>query len=839
MRLLRRQTTDNPVKGEIAQLHLAFRRVLDDQAGWDSIWQDPGPLRQALAPVLEAALRLRSSHADLGPVETDLSETRARFEDEHRYYGMQLTQLRPLLMAALAPPQKPSGASDRQLNVHIALHAVLEDSRLWGRYQFELRSALSRPLGELDRLVAAGEPLGMVEKDVRKLLERLNSDDANFAGGDLSAMRSRLLRALGEEADPSSIVSVRDSWGKAVLDNVRSQPTMAAVLSQIATATGVSPTKKWLQSISPLLTQPGVEAFVRELAEASLEVRRLVTTKTIYLDSSPFDSANAGPVRGFYWTVTAGGWSWSTEFLGRAGLYWALSGRNDNYARDQRLASTCAVLLGELGNAEALAALTRIKTKVRNRPVTKSVAAALAAASARAGTSPSELVEMAVPRLGLDASGKKEIPAGDAVAIITIDETGDAELTWRTAAGKEISSVPKSAHESEAVAVKKAKAELKELRAALSVERHRIEELFVENRSWDAATWRERYLDHPLSGSFGRRLLWRVEQDGEAFTFMPVGGTPLDVDGQTRTLAELAVIRLWHPINASAEETRLWRRFVLDRRICQPFKQAFREVYALTPAEEETEVYSNRFAAHVLNYPVARALIQTRRWATNFLGPFDGGFEGIARREFQAYVVGAEFYHDAIETDGDDYSRCSTDQVRFYRLGDRARTAIRLAEVPAIVFSEAMRDVDLFVGVASIAADANWQDNGADRDARFGQYWTNTAFGELGATAESRREVLAWMVPQLAIADRVELLDRWLRVRGDVRTYKIHLGSGNILMEPNDAYLCIVPGRGSAPDVFLPFDDDSRLSLILSKAFMLANDRDIKDPTILRQIRPS
>jgi hypothetical protein len=93
------------------------------------------------------------------------------------------------------------------------------------------------------------------------------------------------------------------------------------------------------------------------------------------------------------------------------------------------------------------------------------------------------------------------------------------------------------------------------------------------------------------------------------------------------------------------------------------------------------------------------------------------------------------------------------------------------------------------------------------------------------------------MVPQLAIADRIELLDRWLRVRGDVRTYKIHLGSGNILMEPNDAYLCIVPGRGSAPDVYLPFDDDSRLSLILSKAFLLANDREIKDPTILRQIR--
>jgi hypothetical protein len=27
-------------------------------------------------------------------------------------------------------------------------------------------------------------------------------------------------------------------------------------------------------------------------------------------------------------------------------------------------------------------------------------------------------------------------------------------------------------------------------------------------------------------------------------------------------------------------------------------------------------------------------------------------------------------------------------------------------------------------------------------------------------------------------------------VKGELRTYRIHLGSGNILMEPNDQYLC-------------------------------------------------
>ena len=82
----------------------------------------------------------------------------------------------------------------------------------------------------------------------------------------------------------------------------------------------------------------------------------------------------------------------------------------------------------------------------------------------------------------------------------------------------------------------------------------------------------------------------------------------------------------------------------------------------------------------------------------------------------------------------------------------------------------------------------------------------------------------------------------FLVVRGDLRTYKIHLGSGNILMEPNDEYLCIVPRSAAKPTgerIFLPFEGDQTLSVILSKAFLLADDKAIKDPTIVRQIASS
>ncbi|MGL5810408.1 MAG: hypothetical protein ACRCYQ_10730, partial [Nocardioides sp.] len=125
-----------------------------------------------------------------------------------------------------------------------------------------------------------------------------------------------------------------------------------------------------------------------------------------------------------------------------------------------------------------------------------------------------------------------------------------------------------------------------------------------------------------------------------------------------------------------------------------------------------------------------------------------------------------------------------------------------------------------------------------DEGRRFERYWTDYGFGELGPSAEVRREVLAALLPKLAIADRCRLAGRFLVVRGDLRSYRIHLGSGNVLMSPDDRYLCIVGGKESGSGrVFLPFDDDRVLSLVLSKAFLLAADSAITDPTITQQIR--
>src|SRR5439155_8553195 len=176
----------------------------------------------------------------------------------------------------------------------------------------------------------------------------------------------------------------------------------------------------------------------------------------------------------------------------------------------------------------------------------------------------------------------------------------------------------------------------------------------------------------------------------------------------------------------------------------------------------------------------------------------------------------------------------STDQVRFYRIDaaqlhahaggggytDRWNPTgddepLPLDTIPPLVFSEIMRDVDLFVGVASVGNDPNWADGGPG--GRYRDYWQRYSFGELSATAQTRKAILERLVPRLKIAGRCTLSERFLIVQGGIRTYKIHLGSGNILMEPNDQYLCIVPKQtvaGGEP-VHLPFEGDGVLSIVL------------------------
>ncbi|WP_166021201.1 DUF4132 domain-containing protein [Streptomyces chilikensis] len=457
-------------------------------------------------------------------------------------------------------------------------------------------------------------------------------------------------------------------------------------------------------------------------------------------------------------------------------------------------------------------------------------------------------VALRLPRLGFEtvtdsgstlsgstAGGVLRRPAGDHQAVVTVAET--ATLTWEKD-GRPLRSLPAAVRREHPALVTELRDLVKRVNAHLATLTRALEGGFTVDATHPYRWWRAELVEHPLARTLVRRLIWEVEATpGEWRAVLPETDGPdasdaLD-DLDALDVADDARVRLWHPLRSDPDSVRAWRDLLTERHIRQPFKQAFREVYRLTPAEEQTRVYSNRFAAHLVHYRRMFALFRARGWKSDLLGPWDGGDDAHAERTLAAGEWRVRFFHTWADQAGDD-ELASTDQVRFHRRVDGTWSETPLTDVPPLLFSEAMRDVDLFVGVTSIAADPDWTDGGPPRT-----YWERASFAELTESAEARRDALQRILPRLKIADRCTLAGRFLVVRGDLRTYKIHMGSANILMEPDDSYLCIVPAAGPATrstnQLFLPFEDD-RLSLILSKAFLLAADTKITDPSILTQI---
>jgi hypothetical protein len=522
------------------------------------------------------------------------------------------------------------------------------------------------------------------------------------------------------------------------------------------------------------------------------------------------------------------------------------------------LGNACVTALGMMPGLPAIGQLAVLKTKVKFGTAQKEIEKAFTASAAREGLDREEIEELAVPSYGLEPVGLRRETFDDYQAELLVDGT-TASLHWLKD-GKPLKSAPAAVKKNHAEEFKELQASVKDISGMLPAQRERLDTLFLARKSWPLAVWKERYLDHPLVGAIARRLIWSFARKGRTAAGIWHGGRLVDAKDKPLDLDDETAVSLWHPIDHATDDILAWRDWLERREVVQPFKQAHREVYLLTDAERRTRTYSNRFAAHILRQHQFNALCAARGWKNKLRLMVDDSYPPAhrplpawgLRAEYWVEGAGSEYGHDTNETGT--YLYLSTDQVRFYRIDaaqlyahaggggygrwdNSADEPLPLEAVPPLVFSEIMRDVDLFVGVASIGNDPNWADGGPRGQYR--DYWQSYSFGELSATAQTRKALLERLLPRLKIADRCTLAERFLIVRGSLRTYKIHLGSGNILMEPNDQYLCIVPKQTIAGGerVFLPFEGDGTLSIVLSKAFLLADDAKITDPTITSQLK--
>src|SRR5215218_1439158 len=280
-----------------------------------------------------------------------------------------------------------------------------------------------------------------------------------------------------------------------------------------------------------------------------------------------------------------------------------------------RLGNACVWALGAMPDAGGVGQLAMLRARVNFGTAQKGIEKALDNEAGQAGMPLQEIEEISVPTYGLQEVGVRRTKLGEFGVDLVVTGTSTTELRWIKPDGKRQKSVPKAIKDHSAEELKEIKAAAADLRKMLPAQRDRIENLYLEQKTWTYQAWRERYLDHPVVGTLARRLIWKFTNAERTGAGVFYEGRIVGRDGHVLDwFDDSTSVELWHPMQEDPGEVLAWRDWLAELEIRQPFKQAHREVYLLTDAERTTRTYSNRFAAHVIKQHQFNALCAARGW---------------------------------------------------------------------------------------------------------------------------------------------------------------------------------------------------------------------------------
>lgn len=393
------------------------------------------------------------------------------------------------------------------------------------------------------------------------------------------------------------------------------------------------------------------------------------------------------------------------------------------------------------------------------------------------------------------------VERGDLTVTLRIDEEG-RPATTAARGDRPRKAVPAKVRKDPEV--KALTARTRELRRQASRIRGSLEQAMVRG---DAITGEElaRYGEH--------LLLWpalgALVLVGDGIAGLPgAGGRVLvDPDGAAQAVGSTEPLRVAHPLDLLERGSwSAWQRHLLTHKVKQPFKQVFRELYVPVEAERTPGGGSRRYAGHQVQPGRTQALLSGRGWT---ISREDG-----ATRLFHQERIGVSLWFLDGFGSPVDVEPPTLEEVRFFATGDGG--PLTLDAVPPRLFSEVMRDLDLVVSVAHVG--------GVDPEAS-------------QSTVEMRAALVTETAGLLGI-ENVRVAEPRVKVDGQLGSYAVHLGSAQVQRLPGGS-VCIVPVHAQHRGrLFLPFaDDDPKTAEVVAKVLLLARDEEIRDPTILEQLR--
>lgn len=394
------------------------------------------------------------------------------------------------------------------------------------------------------------------------------------------------------------------------------------------------------------------------------------------------------------------------------------------------------------------------------------------------------------------AKGKVSAKAKDVTVTLELVEFAEP-ISKQYRGQQELKSLPKEAKANKAVA--ELLERKKDIQRLVKSTKQTLELAMCAGDHFTAEELRD-LLTHPLVRPFLERLVLKTE----AGMGYPVKGGEALRDAKGKVVPLQGAWSIAHPLDfVKAKNWHDYQSECFRQERIQPFKQVFREVYTLSPAEKEDGDKSRRFSGQQVNDNQAKALLGGRGWSTRY----------DLSKLFRADNLLVELILDYGYSTPGDAAAPAVKELQFFKRGEWK--PMLLQDVPEIIFSEVMRDLDLVVSVAHVG--------GVDPEAT-------------QSTLAMRSSLLQETCTLLKLAN-VKLESKHVHIRGEYGQYSVHLGSGVVHKQPGGSLCVVAVNAQHRGRLFLPFaDDDPRTAEIISKVLLLARDKEIQDPTILAQI---
>ena len=211
----------------------------------------------------------------------------------------------------------------------------------------------------------------------------------------------------------------------------------------------------------------------------------------------------------------------------------------------------------------------------------------------RLGWTLDELADRTIPTAGFDEKGELILDFGPRKFIGRLDD--DLEIGIFSEEGKQIKNLPDAGKGDDPELAKEAKKVLSEakkiLKQVLRLQRERLYENMCTQRSWRFADLRQFLFAHPIISRYCRRLVWaQVENEKTTLTFRLMEDRSLtDLEDQTVTPSDGAVIKLAHFCNVDAKIAAAWVQHFDDYKVDPLFEQFGKTMYTPTEMNREND----------------------------------------------------------------------------------------------------------------------------------------------------------------------------------------------------------------------------------------------------------